>query len=88
LETNIVSPAGSYFYQQGRSGLTDWHTYDQALCSAALLDGPNFRLVEGQTRILRLPILLRDNGRLKAGFDHLPILVTVRQVDLASRVSE
>lgn len=65
--------AGTYYYESGARS-SRWFTFDQALVSASLLDGTMWRLVEGSVRVLALPCLLDQRGRLKRGFDHLPIM--------------
>lgn len=69
--------AGSYFY--GGDGFTRWFTFDQALVSAAFLDGPFWRLDETNTRVLA-SVPLSERGRPLAGFDHMPIMVAITRM--------
>jgi hypothetical protein len=72
--------AGTYHY--GSSPHTRWHTFDQVLVSASLLEGAEWRLVERATRVWQAPPLVNERGRPVGGFDHLPVatvLANMRQ---------
>jgi len=74
--------AGTHFWD--RVPLTSWYTFDQALVSSATLRESGWTLVEGETRVLPVPRLLTLTGRMRAGFDHLPIVLTLQHVEPGS----
>lgn len=68
--------AGTHFFRSDQ--LSSWFTFDQALVSGSLLGGNGWVLSEEGTGICPFSLLLKD-GQMVAGFDHLPIVVTLVQ---------
>lgn len=71
-------PPGTYYYASDQ--LTQWLTVDQALVSRELLGGTEWTLNESGPGIVTHPAVINAAGRLKVGFDHLPILVTLSKL--------
>lgn len=77
LDIEAQQPLGAGTHFSETAPATSWYTFDQALVSAALLRGLGWTLIESATSELVLPELLTKSGRMRAGFDHLPIVVTL-----------
>lgn len=74
-ESNRRLAAGTYYYSSHQ--LTRWFTFDQALVSGSLLGGKTWTLNESGVGALQTPVLLREGARMRSGFDHLPIAITL-----------
>ncbi|HEY4178755.1 MAG TPA: hypothetical protein VGM90_18035 [Kofleriaceae bacterium] len=70
--------AGTCFWKGSTE--TKWTTFDQFMFSSAFLQGGAWTLVEGATEVWDRPPLAVDDGKLRPGFDHYPVLVGIRRV--------
>ena len=65
--------SGTYYYYRGQN--TKWHTFDQVIVSASLIDDSCFRILEESIRKFQSVELIELLKNRKCSFDHLPIIV-------------